>query len=141
MTTALLKPWGCLVLVTTHGSVYPMSGLGFFGELLPSDAPSFPWHEDWKKQTTIHFLLFLFHPLFGSRQLQWRMYQERSELLPFPLSPLCSIPSLTMKIGSKIGLPLLVSKVDICVMFLEPCELTRSTIRVPSLPTIRLGCA
>ena len=80
--------------------------LVFFGVSAPSDAASFPWCEDWKKQTTIPLLLLLFHPLFGSRHLPWHTDRERSGLLPFPLSLLYSIPSLTMMIGSKTRLSL-----------------------------------
>jgi hypothetical protein len=52
----------------------------------------------------------------------------------FPLSPLCSIPSFAMTIGSKTKLTLLVSEAKVYIVFSEPCESTRSTIRVPSLP-------
>ena len=99
-------------------------GVGVLWCVAPSDAPSFPWCEDWKKQTTIPLLLLLFHHLSSSRHLPWRMERERSGLLPFFLSLLYSILSLTMMIGSKTRLSLLVGKVSIYAVFLEPCEST-----------------
>ena len=115
----------CHLVHVGHGTLRMGLGVRVLLHVTPSNAPYFAMTGGLEESRSL-LLSSLSCSTLSLVPIGYHNVQiERDQnYFPFPLSPLYSILSLAMMIGSKTGLSLLVSEAKVYVVFSEPCEST-----------------